>query len=66
VFNDCIIGEAFAAGIPLIDLRLVCNENADYANPIEPSVKGGEKIARATAKLVAEHDFRSCRTQVFI
>ncbi|HWP93439.1 MAG TPA: SGNH/GDSL hydrolase family protein [Thermodesulfobacteriota bacterium] len=66
VFNDCIIGEAFAAGIPLIDLRLVCNENADYANPIEPSVKGGEKIARAIAKLVTEHDFKEPRTQVFI
>jgi hypothetical protein len=66
VFNDCITREAFAAGIPLIDLRLVCSEDTDYANPIEPSVKGGEKIARAIAKLVAEHDFRSCRTQVFI
>jgi len=66
VFNDCIIREAFAAGIPLIDLRLVCSEDADYANPIEPSDKGGEKIARAIARLVSEHDFRKVRTQVFI
>ena len=66
VFNDCIIREVFAAGIPLIDLRLVCYEDADYANPIEPSVKGGEKIAKAIAKLVAEHDFKNSRTQVFI
>jgi hypothetical protein len=31
----------------VIDLRLVCTEPADYANPIEPSSGGGEKIARA-------------------
>jgi hypothetical protein len=26
---------------------VICNEDADFANPIEPSVHGGEKIARA-------------------
>jgi hypothetical protein len=31
----------------VIDLRLVCTEPADYANPIEPSSRGGEKIAQA-------------------
>jgi hypothetical protein len=47
VFNDGIIRAAFARGLPLIDLRLVCTEEGDYANPIEPSERGGEKIARA-------------------
>lgn len=46
LFNDVIAREAFAHGLPLIDLRLVCAEDADFANPIEPSVAGGEKIGR--------------------
>jgi lysophospholipase L1-like esterase len=49
VFNDCIIRAAFAHGLPLLDLRLICTEEADYANPIEPSARGGEKIARAVS-----------------
>ena len=56
VFNDCIIRAAFAHGLPLIDLRLVCTEEGDYANPIEPSSRGGEKIAQAIVRLL-EHDF---------
>ena len=38
--------------MPLIDLRLICDENEDYANAIEPSVHGGEKIAAAIASLL--------------
>lgn len=52
VFNDCIIRAAFAGGLPLLDLRLICTEQADYANAIEPSERGGEKIARAIAGYV--------------
>jgi hypothetical protein len=44
VFNDCIIRAAFAHGLPLLDLRSICAEAGDYANPIEPSARGGEKI----------------------
>jgi lysophospholipase L1-like esterase len=66
VFNDLIIRAAFSAGLPLLDLRLICNDDADYANPIEPSVKGGEKITAAIMRLLAEHDFRRQRTEVFI
>ena len=40
---------AFARSVPVIDLRLICTEPADYANPIEPSVQGGQKIASAIA-----------------
>ncbi len=64
VFNDCIIRAAFANGIPLIDLRLICTEASDYANPIEPSARGGEKISRAIADVV-EHGFIGNRTEVF-
>ena len=46
-FNDAILRVAFERHLDVIDLRLVCNEASDYANPIEPSGGGGEKIAAA-------------------
>ncbi|HEU0044217.1 hypothetical protein [Sphingomonas sp.] len=52
VFNDVITRAAFSRKLPLIDLRLICSEPADYANPIEPSTRGGEKIAAAIAAQV--------------
>jgi hypothetical protein len=65
IFNDVIIREAFMAGVPLLDLRLICNEDADYANEIEPSVVGGEKISDAILELIMQHDFAKRRTEVF-
>ena len=52
LFNDVILRVAFEYGLTVIDLRFVCNEAADYANPIEPSSRGGAKIARAIAGAV--------------
>jgi hypothetical protein len=49
VLNDIILREAFTRGLPIIDLRLICNETRDYANPIEPSSHGGRKIAAVIA-----------------
>jgi hypothetical protein len=65
VINDCIVREVVARDLPLVDLRVVCNEDSDLANPIEPSVQGGGKIATAIAALVSEHDFSSRRSVVF-
>ena len=67
VFNDVILREAFAAKVPVIDLRLVCNEAADYSvvSPIEPSVAGGEKIVKAIVSVVTEHNFTAHRSAVF-
>lgn len=48
-FNDVILRVAFENGLSVIDLRLVCTEASDYANPIEPSGAGGAKIAKAIA-----------------
>ena len=64
VFNDCIIRAAFAHSLPLLDLRLICTEEGDYANPIEPSAQGGEKIARAIVGAI-EHGFAGSRTEVY-
>jgi hypothetical protein len=54
LFNDVITRTAFARGLPLVDLRLICCDPADYANPIEPSSQGGDKIARTIARLPDE------------
>ncbi len=52
VFNDAILRVAIEHSLPVIDLRAVCVNPEDYANPIEPSSVGGEKIARVMAALV--------------
>ena len=56
VFDDAIVRVAAAHRVPVIELRHVCTEPADYANPIEPSVRGGEKIARAIVRAVAGNE----------
>ncbi|MDF2997828.1 MAG: hypothetical protein K0R27_3465 [Xanthobacteraceae bacterium] len=65
VINDCIIREAGSRGLPIIDLRVVCDDDADFANPIEPSVKGGFKIAGAIVALLGTHDFSRSRSEIF-
>jgi GDSL-like lipase/acylhydrolase family protein len=52
VFNDAIIRVAIEHALPVIDLRAVCVDAEDYANPIEPSSVGGAKIARVIVGLV--------------
>ncbi len=51
-FNDAIVRTACSHGLDVIDLRAVCDQPQDYANPIEPSSIGGAKIARAVARVV--------------
>jgi hypothetical protein len=55
VYNDVIIRAAFDTFTTIIDLRLVCNEKADYANEIEPSSQGGRKIADMILGVVSQH-----------
>ena len=54
LFNDVICREAMAAGVAVVDLRALLHEEDDYSvlSPIEPSAKGGEKIARALATVL--------------
>jgi hypothetical protein len=54
LFNDVITRAAFGARLPLIDLRLICCDPSDYANPIEPSARGGDKISDAIAAWAAD------------
>ena len=53
IFNDAIQRLARDHGLPVIELRDVCTEPSDYANPIEPSVRGGGKIASAIRDALA-------------
>jgi hypothetical protein len=49
LYNDVILREAIRHGLPVLDLRMICTEDADYSvkSPIEPSSQGGAKIAAA-------------------
>ncbi len=64
VFNDCIIRAALVHRLPLLDLRFVCTEEGDYADPIEPSARGGEKISRAIAEML-QRGFAGGAIEVF-
>jgi hypothetical protein len=56
LFNDAILRTAVDLHLDALELRSICTEPADYANPIEPSGQGGLKIARAVTRLVAAVD----------
>ena len=67
MFNDCILRQAAHAGLPVIDLRVLCQDKADFSalSPIEPSVKGGEKIAKAIVEITQHYPFKSGKTWLF-
>lgn len=65
VLNDPIVRCAATRGLPIVDLRLVSSDPADFANPIEPSVRGGEKIAAVIASLVQHHPFGAGRSAIY-
>lgn len=52
MFNDVIVRTAASVRASVIELRAICTDPADYANPIEPSGPGGLKIAGAIARAV--------------
>jgi hypothetical protein len=54
LFNDTIVRAALTAGFSIIDLREICTEPDDFSarSPIEPSARGGQKIAGEIAKWV--------------
>jgi hypothetical protein len=58
VINDVITREAFSRQLTLIDLRVMFTNDSDFANPIEPSVQGGMKLAHGI------YHFASAQPQV--
>jgi hypothetical protein len=67
LFNDVIIAEAAAMKLPIVDLRQVCNDPLDYSDvsPIEPSSKGGKKIAKALHLVYSGHDFDTRQSVIY-
>ena len=67
LFNDVILREAARERLPVLDLRLICDEVRDYSNvsPIEPSEQGGLKIAQRIAHAVTNHNFGRRETVVY-
>lgn len=55
-FNDVIIAAAVERRLDIIELRAICTEPGDYANLIEPSGRGGRKIAQAIARCIGAVD----------
>lgn len=53
LFDDAILRIAAERRLCAVDLRLVCNQPADYANQIEPSSAGAAKMARAIIEAVS-------------
>jgi lysophospholipase L1-like esterase len=66
IFNDIIMFEVFKRKLPLIDLRVLCNDDQDFANPIEPSCIGGMKIAKTINKITNVHSFDSNACGVYV
>jgi hypothetical protein len=61
-FNDVIIRMGLLHGLDVIELRLVCTDPRDYANPIEPSSRGGAKIAISIRQvLLGERPLQAAR-----
>ena len=65
LFNNIIFQEAFNFGLPVMDLRLIFNDRADYANPIEPSAVGGMKMAIIIKEISDKHDFSMKNSVVY-
>ena len=65
LFNDVILRAASELGLDVIDLRMICVEPSDYANPIEPSGQGGRKIAHSIAASVGILGNIPSQTQVY-
>jgi hypothetical protein len=65
-FNDVIIRQAVLHSVPVLDLRLICNEKTDYANEIEPSGQGGRKIAAKILEAVQTHNFAAKQTSIYV
>jgi len=64
-FNDIIIEEAVNAGVPVMDLRVLYDNVEDYANPIEPSTTGGQKMVKVIENIIGNHSFNVNNTVMY-
>ena len=54
ILNDVIQQEGQCRSFDILELRTLFSDQADYANPIEPSAIGGAKLAKGVSAWVAK------------
>jgi len=64
-WNDVITQTAIANGLPIIELRQIFTNPSYYANPIEPSGIGADKLSDQILEILQNHDFTQSRTIVY-
>jgi lysophospholipase L1-like esterase len=66
-YNEIILKQAIAKSLPILDLRILCNERKDYSpvSPIEPSKFGAKKIADSIYTIVLQHDFSHVNSVIY-
>jgi len=65
IFNDRVVRHTFAASLPIVDLRLVCDEDADYASATLLSRAGVRKAANVIRAALYEVSRSVARTRVY-
>jgi len=63
-WNDVIIQTAVAHALPVLELRQIFTDPA-YANPIEPSAIGSDKLSNAILNIVQSHDFSQNQSIIY-
>ena len=65
IFNDRILRRAFAARFSIVELRLVCDEDGDYASETLLSRAGVRKVANVARSALYEISREPGRTRVY-
>lgn len=65
IFNDRVVRRAFAARLPIVDLRMVCDEDGDYASETLLSRAGVRKAANVIRAALYEVSVSAERTRVY-
>jgi hypothetical protein len=65
LYCDGIIRVAQEFKFPVLELRAICTDTADFVSQIEPSLHRGAKIAAAICRTFVEHDFGTRQTVIF-
>jgi hypothetical protein len=65
IFNDRVVRRAFAAALPIVDLRMVCDEDADYTSETLLSRAGVRKAANVIRAALYEVSRSVERTRVY-
>ncbi len=65
IFNDRVVRCAFGARLPIVDLRMVCDEDGDYASATLLSRAGVRKAANVIRAALYEVSRSVERTRVY-